>query len=85
MSEATYWNGEEAPCRRVRIVVGGTEQDAVEVDYHGDVFYLSDEAEPDFGWNAGHAWRKVTLGHGSPRYGHRNVTPDSSSLPGGTR
>jgi hypothetical protein len=31
---------------------------AVRVDYHGDIFYLSNED--------GSGWQKVTKGHGSP-------------------
>lgn len=60
----TYWNGEPTPCRRVIVRVGtvakvswwchgleGTERRAVEVTYHGDVFFLDDddgEGQPDY-------------------------------------
>lgn len=55
--EKTYWNGEPALCRRVRVVVGksprtswwcaelaGQERNAVEVCYAGRKFYLDDDA-----------------------------------------
>ena len=80
----TFWNGEPTPARRVRVVVGappedmpghwlhatgliGTIVDAVEVEYPAwpGPMYLYDED--------GSGWRKVTEGHGSPRYGHRNI------------
>ncbi len=56
--EKTYWNGEPALCRRVRVLVGkapmptwwcanleGTERNAVEVSYGGRVFYLDDDEQ----------------------------------------
>ena len=58
----TYWNGEPCDARRVRVVVGdpddppvlawwhgleGTERDAVEVTYLGDIFYLDDDDLPE--------------------------------------
>jgi hypothetical protein len=70
--EKTYWNGEETPCAKVwlklegdgghpeywaRDMIGQT-INAVRVDYHGDIFYLSNED--------GSGWQKVTKGHGSP-------------------
>jgi hypothetical protein len=74
----TYWNGQPAYARHVRVIVGpsprptwwcaslaGTERDAVEVRYGGEVFYL-DNAD-------GGGWAKVTRGHGSPEYGHRSL------------
>jgi hypothetical protein len=55
--ELTYWNGEPASCRKVRVLVGsdsarsewlsnrfaGAVRDAVEVSYAGSTFYLDDE------------------------------------------
>jgi hypothetical protein len=70
----TYWNGQPAPARRVRVVVGprhggdGDERAAVEVRAGGVTFYL-DDAD-------GSAWAKVTTGLGSPRLGHRGL-PDA--------
>lgn len=80
----TFWNGEPTPARRVRVVVGAPPADmpghwlhesgligktirAVEVTYRGwdRPQYLYDED--------GSGWAKVTEGHGSPRYGHRNL------------
>jgi hypothetical protein len=71
MSVETYWNGEPAECRIVRVVVGpapleswwcaklaGTVRDAVRVDYNGDTFYLDNED--------GRGWTKVTSRRGSP-------------------
>ncbi len=74
-----YWNGELAPCRRVRVLVGdsgrfplywardlvGTERDAVEVYYDGQHFYLDDDD--------GSGWAKVTTGKGSPLCGSRSL------------
>jgi hypothetical protein len=75
----TFWNGERTPARVVRVIVGtpmrptwwfagleGTEREAVRVDYLGDTFYL-DNVD-------GSGWCKVTCGHGSPQYGHRDLT-----------
>lgn len=82
----TYWNGEPTPCRRVQVVVGhvatptwwckefeGTIRRAVEVDYHGQKFYLDNEdypVEPDAGWH------KVTVGLGGPHWGHKSLPVD---------
>lgn len=79
----TFWNGEPTPARKVVVEVGpaerpthwhhglgGTLRAAVEVTYGGSVFLLDDED--------GTGWAKVTVGHGSPRVGHR-------SLPGSSR
>lgn len=76
--QRTFWNGEPTPARIVRVIVGpspfptwwcaelaGTEREAVEVDYHGDKFYLDNED--------GSGWRKVTLGRGSPTWGHSSL------------
>lgn len=74
----TYWNGEPAQCRVVRVIVGpclkptfwhngleGTEREAVEVIYGGDRFYLDNED--------GSGWEKVTVGRGSPVWGHSSL------------
>jgi hypothetical protein len=74
----TCWNGEPAECRKVRVIVGrserrtwwcadleGQERDAVEVTYADQVFYL-DNAD-------GNGWAKVTIGRGSPGYGHAEL------------
>lgn len=79
----TWWNGELAPCRKVLALIAddpsfphywareeglvGQEIPAVEVSYAGHVFYLDDRT--------GSAWRKVTIGKGSPQYGHASITP----------
>ena len=75
----TYWNGEPAVAVRVRVIVAdaphfpqywarplvGTERAAVRVTYGGRTFYLDNET--------GTGWRKVTEGHGSPRWGHADL------------
>lgn len=54
----------------------GTRRNAVEVTYNGETFYLDDEADPgEPESRPGSGWGKVTLGHGSPRYGHRELRP----------
>ena len=72
-----FWNF--TPCRaeRVRVIVGdapagwwchglkGTERNAVRVEYGGQKFYLDNEN--------GSAWDKVTLGRGSPEFGHQSL------------
>ena len=81
----TYWNGEPAPAREVRVIVGevpiktwwchgltGQERDAVEVNCEGQTFYLDNEN--------GEGWAKVTIGHGSPNWGHRSL-PVAKVLP----
>jgi hypothetical protein len=82
--EATYWNGQRTPARKVRVRVGpaerethwhygleGTERDAVEVTYGDRKFYLDNED--------GSGWRKVTTGHGGPRWPSASL-PDSSQV-----
>jgi hypothetical protein len=78
-TEATYWNGEPCPARKVRVIVAdsgffpaywarefvGQEREAVEVSYFDKPFYLDNED--------GSGWRKVTEGHGSPAWGHRDL------------
>ena len=89
MSDATYWNGEPATCRKVRIIVGksprdtwwcagleGTERVAVRVDQGASTFYL-DDAD-------GSGWRKVTEGFGSPSWGHRSLPVERECGDGGT-
>lgn len=92
MDVDTYWNGLPAPAERGTAVVAdrgdfpqywarhekivGQRIDVVRVfldgvNYGGGVEYLDNRD--------GSGWLKVTEGHGSPTYGHRNVTiePDS--------
>ena len=73
-----WWNGEPAEARIVRVIVGkaerptywyadleGTEREAVEVKQHGQTIYLDNED--------GSGWDKVTVGRGSPQWGHSNL------------
>ena len=66
----TFWNGEPCVAKVVTVIVGksprdtwwcaqleGQQRQAVEVDYHGQKFYLDNED--------GQGWRKVTEGRGS--------------------
>lgn len=94
MSAATFWNGEPCEARRVSVVIAdapefarywarglvGQRRNAVEIIYGNETFYLDNEAHGE-GTTDDAAWRKVTLGHGSPRYGHR----DLSIVPGSAR
>lgn len=81
---ATFWNGETCTAIRCRVTVGksmaptwwcaeleGTVREAVRVEYGEQVFYLDNED--------GSGWRKVTEGHGSPRWAH-NSLPDGSQV-----
>lgn len=89
----TYWNGSKTPARRGTAVVAdtpdmpkhwakaeglvGTRINVVEVDldgvnFGGGTHYLDDRD------NSG--WLKVTVGHGAPRYGHRNVDIEDGSF-----
>ena len=75
----TFWNGEPAKAKRVRVIVGpppkptwwcahleGEEIDAVEVTV--------DQSPPFYLENAtGEGWRKVTEGRGSPTWSHSSV------------
>lgn len=74
----TFWNYEPTPARIVRVIVGpspvetwwcaelaGTEREAVEVNYHGEKFYLDNEN--------GSGWAKVTAGRGGPDWGHSSL------------
>lgn len=71
----TYWNGEPCKARRVIAKVGiaakptywyapleSQEIRAVEVEYNGQKFMISDVD--------GEGWHKVTVGKGSPHLGH---------------
>jgi hypothetical protein len=92
-TEQTFWNGEPTPARRVRATIAaapgvpaywarelvGEERDAVEVTYYGQVFYLDDQ-QHRAGTTDGAAWRKVTVGRGSPAYGHRNLEVEPGSV-----
>jgi len=84
----TYWNGEPAECRKVRVRMGPAEptwwcagmegqiREAVRVDYRGDVFYIDNEGIPksDGHINPGDGWLKVTLGMGAPGYRHASIS-----------
>lgn len=74
----TYWNGEPCKATIVQVIVGkaekptywyadleGTERQAVRVEQEGDVFYLDNQD--------GSGWMKVTVGMGSPQYGHKSL------------
>lgn len=78
----TFWNYEPTPARIVRVIVGpspvktwwcadleGTEREAVEVNYHGNKFYLDNEN--------GQGWAKVTQGRGGPDWGHSSLPVSS--------
>jgi len=85
----TYWNGEETPAVKVRVVVGaardgdppaawwrkivGQVRDAVKVTYHGESFYLDNQT--------GLGWSKVTMGRGSPAWGHSSLPNNSLEIP----
>ncbi|WP_033189314.1 hypothetical protein [Rhodococcoides fascians] len=80
MTDKTYWNGEETPAWRGTAVVAPAPQfpeywaqdlvgeriDVVQVHYAGQTSYLDNRA--------GQGWRKVTEGHGGPRFPHANVS-----------
>lgn len=87
MAEATFWNGEPTPCRKVLVEVGtvpletwwchgltGTIREAVLVEY-GDMRYLLDNQEDHDGW------AKVTTHRGSPRAESWHL-PDDSRIVG---
>jgi hypothetical protein len=98
MAEKTFWNYEPAPARVVRVIVGkskqptwwcasleGTEREAVEVTYHGSVFYLDNEGGEishmgGASWPAGEGWAKVTKGRGGPDWPHSEL-PVARVLP----
>lgn len=83
-TEKTYWNGLETPARRGTAVVAdapefplywardlvGRRIEVVEVvldgvNFGGGIAYLDDRE--------GQGWEKVTVGMGSPRYGHADL------------
>lgn len=77
--DETFWNFEPTPARIVRVIVGkspkktwwcaeleGTEREAVEVSYPGGAPFYLDNAD-------GSGWAKVTLGRGSPNWGHSEL------------
>lgn len=66
-SAPRYW-ARELVGQRIDVV----EVDMVGVNVGGGVMYLDDRD--------GAGWRKVTNGHGSPRYGHRNVRIEPGSF-----
>lgn len=87
----TFWNGLPTPAERGTAVVAdapafplywarelvGQRIAVVRVDlngvnYGGGIDYLDDRD--------GSGWRKVTEGHGGPRYGHRNVAVEPESF-----
>lgn len=84
--EKTYWNGRPCKARVVRVIVGkalrptwwcagleGTEREAVEIKYGGQTIYIDNDvwaADDDEG---GFGWEKVTIGRGSPQWGHRGL------------
>lgn len=80
MATPTYWNGEPVHCERgmARVIETGPWYGSTEpvvlvwVKGEGAPYVLLDRM--------GQAWIKVTLGKGSPRYGHRNVQIDRESF-----
>lgn len=91
-AEPTFWNGEPTPARKVSVIVAdlgafpaywakeyvGQRRDAVEVSYSTGTFYLDDEGHD--GWKPGGGWAKVTIGGGSPRWGHRDLQVEPGSV-----
>jgi hypothetical protein len=90
--QQTYWNGELADARRVRVIVAddgrfpnywarefvGQERDAVEV-LSGDA---PDDVFPFYlDDEDGTGWVKVTTGRGSPRWGHRTIQVEEVMSP----
>jgi hypothetical protein len=86
MSEQTYWNGEPCEACIVTVVVGkaarptwwcapleGQEREAVEVKQSGHVFYIDNEGDGSEQFPKGVGWQKVTIGRGSPRWGHLSL------------
>jgi hypothetical protein len=84
--EKTFWNGEPCKARVVIAIVGaslrptwwcaalqGQRREVVEVQYGDQTFYLDNDAWEEDGDLGGSGWRKVTIGKGSPQWGHRNV------------
>src|SRR5687768_9592874 len=83
----TFWNGEPCTARRVLVKVGkalkptwwcaeleGTVRRAVEItSWSGKPFFLDDEEKQS-------GWRKVTVGMGSPQFGHSSLPDDSEVI-----
>lgn len=84
----------EAPLYWARDLVG-TRREAVEVVYGDATFYIDDGAREEREvsvWGddampvmigpvaAGSGWRKVTVGHGSPRLGHGSLNVEPGSV-----
>jgi hypothetical protein len=81
MTETIHWNGEPCTGRRLEVIVPewregdpphawwkpyqGDTRKAVLVEYYDQRHLLDDED--------GSGWFKVTEGHGSPRWGHRDL------------
>jgi hypothetical protein len=72
-----HWNFEPCKARHVRVIVGkstrdtwwcagfeGQERAAIEVEYHGTKFYIDADDE---------GLEKLTVGRGSPAYGHSSL------------
>ena len=93
LKSETFWNGLPTPARRGTAVVAaapefpqywakvegiiGQRIPVVEVvldgvNYGGGIDYLDNRDEQ--------GWRKVTNGHGSPQYGHKNVGIEPGSF-----
>lgn len=74
----TYWNGEPCKATKVQVVVGkplrptwwcahleGKVHPAIKIECDGsEPFYIDDQPQ---------SWTKITVGLGSPSYGHRSV------------
>lgn len=81
----TVADSEFFPAYWARPYVGMTRH-AVEVTYNGAVFYLDDDPDTDAEQDTldsdaiGPGWAKVTIGRGSPRYGHRELEPEEGSV-----
>lgn len=75
----TYWNGEPATCVRGTAIV------IAPLEYEGNrmpVVLVSVGSVSPFVLldRGGQAWMKVTIGRGSPAYGHRDVSIDRESF-----
>lgn len=81
----TWWNGEPAEARIVHVVVAepekptwwfaglvGSVREAVEVTQDGQTFYIDNQGG-ESGFTPGNGWRKVTVGRGSPQFGHASL------------
>lgn len=72
MSESTFWNGEPVNAAKGEATSNGEPVRIVRVYYNGNKYDLDD--------SDGQAWAKVTIGCGSPRYGHRSIYVDPHSF-----